>query len=560
MPIASASHLKQYAELARLLFRYGSRDLVARAGLEEALEDDAPPPSPHSDDEERAKALAADLERLGPTYIKLGQLLSTRADLLPPAYLDALSRLQDRVEPFDFSEVERILQEELGFRLSKGFASFDPTPFAAASLGQVHRATLRNGAAVAVKVQRPDARERVTTDLAAFAELAAFLDRHVDTRVVSFAAIVDEFRKTLMEELDYHREAQNLVTLARNIAAFPRIIVPKPVDGYSTRRVLTMEFVAGTKVGALNPAALIDLPTHDIVEDLFRAYLRQVLIDGFFHADPHPGNVLITPEGRLALIDLGMVHRLSTSDQEHLLKLVLAVAEGRGDQAAQVAIAFGEKLADFDAAGVERDVVELVGKYENADAETLQAGSLLLHLARVSAMRGLRLPGQLTMLAKTLLNIDKVARTLAPGFDIHESIRRNASRLMQERMRQSLSWSGSFAALMEFRSFLEALPNRLNHLFDAVSSNEFKLKMEVIDEGALIEGFQKVANRIALGLVLAALIVGASMLMQVPTTFRLFGYPGFAMLLFIAAAAGGAWLAISIVAGDRRRTRGAASR
>ena len=555
----SADRLKRYAGMARLFYKYGNHDLVRRAGLEDALlESDRDPDAKAANtpaDPEAAR-LADDLERLGPAYIKLGQLLSTRSDLLPPEYLDALARLQDRVEPFSFSDVEQIVQQELGVRLSKGFSSFDPTPIAAASLGQVHRATLRDGRAVAVKVQRPEAREHVASDLAAFADVAEFLDRHTSAgRIASFSEIVEEFRRTILEELDYRREAQNLTTLRANLASFPRIVVPAPIADYSSGRVLTMEYVAGTKITELHPVVRVDLNPHGLVEDLFHAYLRQIVIDGFFHADPHPGNVLITDDGRLALIDLGMVSRLSAARQEHLLKLLLSVADGRADQAVEVAIQIGRRLEHFDRAAAERDIADLVTRYKDATLQDVQAGAVIMQLSRIAGMHGLRLPSELTLLGKTLLNLDEIARTLAPGFDASESIRRNAASLMQERMRRSMSIAGGFAALTELRSFAEALPGRLNRVMDAVSTNEFKLKMEVIDEGALIEGFQKIANRIALGLVLAALIVGAAMLMQVRTSFTIFGYPGLAMLLFIAAAGGGLWMAISILTGDRPTRR-----
>ena len=551
----SADRLKQYAGMARLFYKYGNRELVTRAGLDDALKDDhVTPGADENESHPVAERLAADLERMGPAYVKLGQLLSTRSDLLPPAYLDALSRLQDRVEPFGFGDVERIVQEELGVRLSKGFTSFSNVPIAAASLGQVHRATLRDGREVAVKVQRPEARDQVASDLAAFADVAEFLDRHTETgRVASFSEIVEEFRRTILEELDYRREAQNLTTLRENLASFRRLVVPAPVPDYCTSRVLTMEFISGTKITALNPVVHLDLNPHGLVETLFQAYLRQIIIDGFFHADPHPGNVLITDDCRLALIDLGMVSRLSSSRQDQLLKLLLAVADGRGDQAFDVAMQIGRRLDNFDRDTAEKAVTSLVARYQDATLEDVQVGAVMLQMQRIAGGHGLRLPTEMAMLGKTLLNLDEVARTLAPDFNVQESIRRNAANLMQERMRRSLSVAGFFSSLMELRTFAEALPGRLNRVLDAVSTNEFKLKMEVIDEGALIEGFQKVANRIALGLVLAALIVGAAMLMQVRTTFTIFGYPGLAMVLFIAAAAGGIWMVISIMTGDRHK-------
>jgi predicted unusual protein kinase regulating ubiquinone biosynthesis (AarF/ABC1/UbiB family) len=550
---ASPERLRRYAGIARLFYKYGSRDLVARAGLDEALhEPEAPPPAKG----DPAVELANDLERLGPAYIKLGQLLSTRADLLPASYLTALARLQDRVDPFLFADAERIVQEELGVRLSKAYQSFDPTPIAAASLGQVHRATLRDGRQVAVKVQRPGARERVASDLEAFADVADFLDRHTQAgRQVSLAGVVEEFRRTILEELDYRREAQNLDTLRANLAQFRRIVIPAPIHDYSGARVLTMEYVAGRKITSLNPIVLVDVDGHALAEELFRAYLRQVIVDGFFHADPHPGNVFLTDDGRLALIDLGMVNRLPLTRQEQLLKLLLAIADGHGEAAADVVVQMGRPREDFDRLALTRAVVDLVAQYQGASIKDLQVGAVMLSISRVAASGGLELPCEMTLLGKTLLNLDEIGRTLAPEFDVQGSLRRNAADLMKERVRRSLSISGAMGSLLELKEFLEALPTRLNRVVDLVSTNNLKLKLEVIDQQGLIDGFQKIANRIALGLLLASLIVGAALLMQVRTTFTLFGYPALAMVFFLIAAGGGAWLAVHIVRSDAPRKK-----
>jgi len=315
--------LKRYKEIAGVLYKYGRSDLVSRAGLEDALAgDDMPLPEGAPDPEDLPK----DLERLGPAFIKLGQVLSTRADLLPPPYLQALSRLQDKVEPFPFADVEQVVEQELGVRLSKAFSAFDERPLAAASLGQVHRAALRDGRVVAVKVQRPDVRERVTADLQAMEDIAGLLDTHTAAgRQFAFVEMVHEFRRTLWQELDYRREAHNLVRIGDNLARFPRIVVPRPIDDYTATRVLTMDFIQGRKITALSPIVRLDLDGEALASELFRAYLHQIVIDGFFHADPHPGNVFLTDDGRLALLDLGMVGRLSPGRQDQLLKMLLAV-------------------------------------------------------------------------------------------------------------------------------------------------------------------------------------------------------------------------------------------
>jgi ubiquinone biosynthesis protein len=541
--------LRRYKDIARLLFKYGRADLVSRAGLEEALEDDIPASGGDSKPEE----LAADLERLGPAFIKLGQLLSTRADLLPPAYLEALGRLQDRVEPFSFADVERVIEEDLGFRLSKGFAAFEAEPTAAASLGQVHRASLRDGRDVAVKVQRPDIRDGLAQDLGAMEDIADFLDRHTSAgRQFEFVEMVREFRRTLAQELDYRREAQNLVRLADNLSAFRRIVIPRPVSGYSTSRVLTMSFITGRKITDITPLIRQDIDGMALAQELFRAYLHQIIIDGFFHADPHPGNVLLTDDGRIALIDLGMVSRLSPARQDQLLKLLLAIGEGDADRATALAVQVGQARDDLDEPGLRRTVQELVSGYQDLSLKELQIGRVVLEISSAAGQYGIRLPSELTLLGKTLLNLDQVGRTLAPAFDVNAALRREGPELMQQRMRQSISTATVFAAALEAKEFVEQLPGRVNRLLDAVGRNDVKLKIEVIDEGAVIHGLQKVANRITLGLLLAALIVGAAMLMRVDTPFRLFGYPGFAMVFFLVAAGGAMWLAVNILSSDRK--------
>ena len=499
-----------------------------------------------------AVQLANDLETLGPTFIKLGQVLSGRTELLPPAYIDALGRLQDDVAPFSFADVERIVETELRVKLSKAFGMFEAEPIAAASLGQVHCAALRDGRMVAVKVQRPDAAKQVMDDLAAMAEVAAFLDKRTDAGArYCFADLIAEFRRSLLEELDYLHEAANLRTLGEHLAGFKDIIVPQPIDSYTTSRVLTMDYVLGTKVTALSPLTRMDVDAERLGRELVRAYLHQIVVDGFFHADPHPGNVFVTDDKKIALVDLGMVGRLSDRTQDRLLALLLAAAEGRGDEAADTLIELGERREGFNEAALRRDVVEVVTKAQNASLADLEIGRLLLDVNQRATTHGLRAPSDLTLLGKTLLNLDAVARALSPNLDVNSTIRDQAVTLMRQRMLRSVSPGRVLSTMLDAKQFAENLPARVNRVLDALAGNELKLKMEVIDEGAIIDGLQKVANRVALGLIMAALIVAAALLMQVPTTFRLLGYPGLAMILFIIAAAAGTMLAAQIISHDR---------
>jgi predicted unusual protein kinase regulating ubiquinone biosynthesis (AarF/ABC1/UbiB family) len=280
---------------------------------------------------------------------------------------------------------------------------------------------------------------------------------------------------------------------------------------------------------------------------LVRAYLKQIVLDGVFHADPHPGNVLITETGQLALIDLGMIGRLSPQMQERLLKLLLAVSEGRGEDVAEIAIALGEKLPEFNDAGFRRDISALVSRVATQNVAEFQIGRVFLDLTQLINNNAMRAPAELTMLGKTLLNLDQVARALDPQLDVNEAIRRNSVELMTRRMKKNATSGGVLATILEAKEFAEKLPGRVNKVLDALAASELKLKVELIDDGAIIDGLQKVANRITHGLILAAMIVAAAMVMRVNATF--------AMVLFAMAGAGMLYLAYEILRHDRTARR-----
>src|SRR5688572_7207648 len=549
-------HLRRYKDIAWLLMKYGRSDLVKQVGLDAdgGARDLAGPNGAPSAPE--AIELGDDLERLGPTFIKLGQLLSTRPDLLPRPYLESLTRLQDDVAPFPFEDVERIVSSELGLRMSRAFAEFRETPLAAASLGQVHFARMRDGRPVAVKVQRPDIRERILGDLDALDEIAAFLDEHSDVgRHYQFGRLLHEFRRTILRELDYRLEASNLATLRANVREFDRIVVPMPIDDYTTTRVLTMEYVPGTKITEIGPLVRLDLDGATLADQVFRAYLKQILVDGFFHADPHPGNVLLTAERNIALVDLGMVARITPSAQQLLLQLIIAISEGRSEEATYFALRLGERTETYDEREFKRRVAEIVAQQQGATAGNIDVGRLMLEVTQVSSQCGVRVPPELAMLGKTLLNLDHVGRALDPTFDPNAAIQREAARIFQERMRKSLSPGNVLSGLLDMRDVVETLPRRVNRIMDLVAENELAIKVDAIDEALLIAGLQKIANRITVGLILAALILGASLLMNVPTDYRILGYPGIAMIFFLVAACGGVLLSLNILLSDINQSR-----
>jgi len=542
-------HLKRYKEIAALLWKYGRSDLVRQMGVDDLFDAreetkvEGPPP----------EQLADDLEAMGPTFIKIGQLLASRSDLLPEAYLKPLERLQDNVKPFSFEEVEQIILTELGARVSKAFSDFDPKPIAAASLGQVHYAALRDGRKVIVKIQRPEIRKQIAEDFEVLAQIAEFLDNHTEIgRRYRFLTVLDEFRMTIQQELNYEREAQNLATLGENLKEFEKIQVPQPVPDYTTRSVLTMDFIQGRKITALSPLTRLDLNGAPLADELFRAYLKQIMVDGMFHADPHPGNVFLTDDGHIALIDLGMVGHVAPTLQENLLKLLIAVSEGDNEQAASIIVGISRTDEDFNKEQFRRRISQIITSAQNQSLEQLNVGKSLLDMSKTAIDNGLFVPSELTLLGKTLLQLDEIGKIIDPQFDPYAAVRRNVPSLLAQRLKKHASQGTVVNSLLDFKNLFTHLPARLNGILDAVANAELEVKVKTVDTQLLVEGFQKVANRITAGVILGSLILGASLLMRIQTSFTIFGYPALAIICFLGAAAGGVWLLFSIFFQDEK--------
>jgi predicted unusual protein kinase regulating ubiquinone biosynthesis (AarF/ABC1/UbiB family) len=548
------SHVRRYAEIGKLLWKYSRSDIFHTSAFVDANEE-----LPATDGKGKGaqpEDLANDLEAMGPTFVKLGQILSSRPDLLPAPYVKALSRLQDNVKPFSFADVERIVQMELGVRISKGFSHFDSDPLAAASLGQVHRAELRDGRKVVVKVQRPGIRERIAEDFEVVEEIVAFLKTHTKlTRRYQFDKILDEFQRTLLHELDYQREAGNLRLIAENLKEFPRIRIPLPVADYTTRSVLTMEYVTGQKITALSPLTRIELDGAGLADELFKAYLKQVLVDGIFHADPHPGNVYVTDCEEIALLDLGMVGRIAPGMQEKLIRMLLAVAEGRSEEAGSIAIQISETSDHFDETEFRRNIAQLIAEQKDSALAEIEVGSVMLQISRSAADTGLFVPSELSLLGKTLLQLDQVGRTLDPAFDPNAAVRRHVSEILHRRLTKTFTTGNLLSSALELKDFIGGLPPKLNKIMDALGDPKLELYIRPRDKHQLLAGLNHSANRITAGLLLASLIVGAALLMRVPTEFQLFGYPGLAIICFLAAAAGGIFLLVNIVLQDRKHKK-----
>lgn len=493
------------------------------------------------------EAFVKDLQALGPTYVKLGQLLSTRPDLIAEPYISALRELQDNLEPFPYEQVAGIVQDELGVRISKAFQSFDKEPIGSASLGQVHLAKMRHGETVVVKVQRPGIRQQVIEELEALEKLSSFLENNsAQGRKYSLHKVFLQFKSTLLRELNYLKEAQNMDILHENLKEFKDIIVPTSIPDYSTDKVLTMEFIKGKNITKISPLRKLELDGEVLCESLFKAYLQQIVVDGFMHADPHPGNVHLTDDNRLALLDMGMVAHVSEDLRKNYLKLILNISNNKVSEALDTLIAMSTATDEADEDQFRSKIAELIQATHQASVKEIDTGKMMFGLIHTAAQCGFELPFELSTVGKALMNIDLVAHTLAPEFEPNKSIKRNAMSLMNKIMLKELAPQNFFSTILESKELIEKMPHRLNTIMGNLANNELEVKLDAIDEKSLMQGFQKVANRITIGLIVAALLVGSALMMSVQTKFTIFGYPGFAMISFMLAIVGALTLVIGI--------------
>ena len=542
------------AELPRLLYilralagagwaHYVERLRIGRDALEASVE------AVQATDQD-AKRLRATLEGLGPAFVKFGQLLSLRRDMLPEVYIEELQRLQDDVAVFPGEQAREIVERELGKSVHALFTSFDETPLAAASIGQVHTAQLIDGTSVVVKVQRPGIEPIIHADVRIMRFLARQMERYVpESRRFGPGDLVEEFARLINEELDYQVEARNGDLLRENLQDDKHVFVPRIFWEQTSRRVLTMERSFGKK--------LTHIPSSEqesrrrVAQALMASFLKQVFEDGFFHGDPHPGNVFLLEDGRLCFHDFGIMGRLSAYDQEALAQLILAVSSGEVSWMVDAYFEMGVATEGVDREAFTRDASQALDAYYEAAGKGYSFGEIVRQFALLSQRHRIKLPRQFLLVSKAFMLVESQALTLAPDFNALASLREYAPHLLGRKLLQGANvqteFSRGFRTLRALHHAAALLPDILNRTVEALSSGKATLHIKHDQLQGLEAHIDRASNRLSLSLIIASVVIGSSIVMAFHSGPHYAGIPVLGLLGFVVASVMGLAWAVAIL-------------
>lgn len=511
------AHLERYRQIAHTLARHGLGYLVGVLGLEHlvpfhrGLLKHPRRAQPYT----RPEHVRMALEELGATFIKLGQILSTRSDLLPPAYLTEFAKLQDAAPTIPLEAVQETIRAELGRPIEALFSTFDPTPLAAASIGQAHAAALLDGTEVVVKIRRPGVVAQVEEDLEILHYLALIANRR--SRLASqydLVGLAQEFAETLRAELDYIREGHNAERFAANFAGDETVHIPRIFWEVSTTRVLTLERIHGIKINDLATLEAAGIDRAVVAERAARIILKMVFEDGFFHADPHPGNFFIEAGGRVGLIDFGMVGTIDERTQEHLVKLLLAVTSQDADRLVDAFLELGVSQQQVERSPLGRDLVSLVSRYDEQSLGDIQLGPLLQEMLTIVRRYHLRLPANLALLVKTIGMNEGLGTQLDPEFRLTSVLAPYAQRLMLRQF-SPFFWTRRLSqAGMDAVWLGTELPQQLRRLLGELERGNLNVGMRPTDIEPVMRRFERLVNRLVVAMIAAAFIIGLAMLMS----------------------------------------------
>ena len=545
-------NLNRYRQILAVLLKYGFGDLLELLKLDQyvaaGLQLISKKQPIKVEKLTRPQGLRMALEELGPTYIKLGQILSTRPDLIPVDFLQELSKLQDKVPPFPAHAARKIIETELGVMLENLFAQFDDTPLASASIGQVHRAQLQDGREVALKVQRPGIQKVIEVDLEIMLHLATLMEHHIEELAFHRPIkIVEEFARTLEKELDYLLEAANMERAALNFSDDPSTYIPAVFRELSTTRVLTTECVKGIKVSDIGQLDVAGLDRKLITSRGADILLRMIFEHGFFQADPHPGNIFVLPDNVICLIDFGMVGSVDRQTRETFVDLLDGIVKKDAPKVANVLLQLTDWEEEPDSRAFEIDVTDFMAYHLFRPLKDVRIGKLLHHLLELASRHRLRIPPNIFLMMKSMTTVEGVARILDPEFDLFNRVAPFIRSVLLERYSPQRLSTDAFQMTADLIKFTRRFPQDLLDIARLVRRQQLCLKIEDRGLERTLSTHDQISNRLSFSIIIAALIIGSALIVisEIPPLF--YGISLIGIIGFTAAALMGIWLLVAIL-------------
>ncbi len=541
--------LRRYQDIAQALVKYGYVDVAETLRLRRPLRlGQRLLGASELVNYNKPQRLRMLLEELGPTFVKFGQLLSTRVDALPPDYLSELATLQDHVAVEPFPVVQEIVETELQAPLNDLFATVESAPLAAASIAQVHRATLPNGSRVVIKVQRPRIPQTIAADLDVLRDLARLAERYsAEWRPFQPVGLVEEFAHTITKELDFRQERRNLERCAHHFADDATVHIPKAYSELSTSRVLTMAYVEGVKISDRDALMRAGHDPHIVAVHGANALLKQIFVHGFFQGDPHPGNLIVLPNDVIAILDYGMFGTIDTETREQLATLLLAVVQRNAAKMIRALTDLEIVSSEPRRRQLQRDVSTLVDTYLTVPLAQIDLTVMLDEMFKIIYGHGLRLPPEFLLLLRALTTAESLGRKLDPAFSIAEHVQPFAEQLVLERYDPRYIMRRLGATGEDTSDLLSYLPGAMMHILERMQRGELQMGVEMRQLDRLTRDFDTASNRLTLAIILAASIIGSSLVIQTQTPPLLWGYPALGLIGFLISAVLGLGLVIAIL-------------
>jgi ubiquinone biosynthesis protein len=548
-------NIRRYRDIVRVLFKYGFDNLLEYLNLHHlvrrgrrmlrrdtsAIAEMAP-----------AERMRLALEELGPTFIKLGQILSTRPDIVPHEFTAEFARLQDRVPSVEFAAIRGQVELELQGPIEAFFSRFDEEPLAAASIAQVHRARLKSGEEVVVKVRRPGVAELVATDIDALWGLAHLAQRHLPgSELYNPVGLVKEFSRTIRRELDFSREGHTIEKFRVNFRGDQTLHFPDVHWQCTTRGLLTMEYIDGIKVSDLQSLARQGLDRVVIARRGADSFLRQVLVHGFFHGDPHPGNVLILPGNVICLLDYGMAGRVDQTLRNYLADIIMCIVNRDMEELVALMLQSGDIVGEVNERVLRRDLSDFVDSYYDLPLKEIEVGRMMMEFIEIVTTHHIRLQPDLMLLAKALVSIEGMGRMLDPDFDMVGAVEPFIRHILKDRVSPRRVFGSAGSVAMSYVNLTRSLPRDLRDIINRLKRNSFKIDLEHRGLDRLIRELDKSVNRLSSSLIIAALIVGSSIVMQADKGPKLMGVSFFAFLGYAIAGFIGLWWVVAIIRSGR---------